>query len=289
MFRRASAVVLVVGLPMLAGCRAKPLADDQLSVDEEEWVLEVDAKFQRYDKARRGGLVDDQNTAKHELMRIAEEQRELLVKALRCNDWRGRMVAAATLGFGLKDDVIGLMVEALQDPDTLVRMHALYGIAVKASDQTPMPPLIAQLGDPDAEIRVVALGAISKVVRRNTDKGAMPRVVELLSDPDWRVRCQALTVIGAVARKDTITAVVEKGIRDENSEVRMYAVGALFNIHIDDVVNPLIGAMTDPDQRVADTAQRALETLSGQKFGSDPEKWQGWWTHRQDLGLGLEH
>ncbi|KAF0244654.1 MAG: hypothetical protein FD180_2321 [Planctomycetota bacterium] len=57
----------------------------------------------------------------------------------------------------------------------------------------------------------------------------------------------------------------------------------------EECIDPLVGALTDPDPRVADTANRSLEILTGQKFGKEPEKWAFWWKKRQELGMGLDH
>ena len=287
MHRALPAILAAVAL---LGCKKAQLAADQLSPDEEDWVLEVNDELVKYDESRMGGLVEDQTTAKHTLMRIADEQRERLTKALGCNDWRGRAVAAFALGFSTHDDVIGMLIDRLKtDTDTEVRKKALYGLAAHGSENTPVDPIIACLGDPDADIRVGALGTLTKILRTNNDHGALPRVLELLSDPDWRVRGQAAIVLARVARKDTVKAVVEKPLKDDAAIVRLHAVGALFAIAEPECIDPLIGALTDPDPRVCDTALSALERLSGQKFGKEPEKWMYWWKHRRELGMGLDY
>lgn len=285
--RRALSFLTLVAF--LGGCKATPIPGDQLTIDEEEFILAVNDDLVAYEKSRKAGLIEDQRTHQHRLTRTADERREVLVKALHCNDYKGRMVAAATLGFSANDDVLVLLIDALADSDSTVRHHALWGLAVHGSDQTPVNPIVAQLNDPDAEIRVNALGALSKVLRRGNDKGAMSAILERLGDADWRVRGQAVLAIAAVGRKDSIPILVEKPLKDDAAEVRLDAVGALFVIADPKSIDPLIGALVDADQRVADTAERALEQLTGQKFGKEPAKWQTWWTNRQALGMGLDH
>ncbi|MCC6737602.1 MAG: HEAT repeat domain-containing protein [Planctomycetia bacterium] len=286
--RRALPALLLAAAA--AGCKSTPLPPDQLSVEEEEWILQVSDELLSYEDSRAAGLEADQNDAKHRMQRIAMDQRELLVKAVHCNDWRARKIAGAALGFGEQDDVIGILVDVVKnDPDVEARKGALWGLAVHGSEQTPADPLVAVLSDPDAEMRRLALGTLSKVLRRNNDRGALPRVLELLVDPDWKVRGQAVLVLATVARKDTIKPITEKPLKDENPVVRLHAVGALQVISEEESVDPLIGALTDPDPRVSDTAQRSLEILTGQKFGKEPEKWDFWWKKRRELGMGLDH
>jgi HEAT repeat protein len=287
---RLALPVFLAAASALAGCKQTPLAPDQLSKDEEQWVLDVSDELQNYEEARKSGLLDDQRAAQHKLMRIAEDQREQVMKALQCNDWRARKIAAGALGFAQKDDVIQPLIDVLKnDADLEARKGALWGLAAHGSDQTPVDPLITCLGDPDNELRALALGTLSKVLRRNNDRGALPRVIELLGDADWTVRGQATLVLATVGRKDTIKTVTDKPLKDDNAIVRLHAVGSLLVIAEPECVEPLIGALTDADPRVADTAERALQILTGQKFGKEPEKWLFWWKKRRDLGMGLDH
>ncbi len=280
----------LLALAAFAGCKAADLAPDQLSTEEGDWIWKVSDELITYEDARTAGLEADQNDAKHRLIRIAEDQRELLMKAVHCNDWRARKVAAGALGFGERDDVLGVLIDVVKnDPDVEARKGALWGLGVHGSEQTPVDPIIAVLSDPDAELRLMAMGALSKCLRRNNDRGALPRVLELLADPDWKVRGQAALVLATVGRKDTIKPIIERPLKDENPIVRLHAVGALQVISEEESIDPLIGALTDPDPRVSDTAQRALEILTGQKFGKEPEKWDFWWKKRRELGMGLDH
>jgi hypothetical protein len=284
------ALPALLAILVLAGCKATPLPPDQLSTEEEDWMLQVSDEMWKYETARISGLEGDQSDAMHRLRRIAEEQRELLAKALHCNDWRARKIAAGALGFSEKDDVIGMLIDVVQnDPDVEARKGALWGLASKGSEQTPVESIVALLNDPDSETRLLGLGALAKVLRRNNDRGALPRVLEMLGDPDWKVRGQAALVLATVARRDTIKPITEKPLKDENATVRLNAVGALEVISHEDCVDPLIGALTDPDPRVSDTAERSLEILTGQKFAKDPEKWAFWWKKRKELGMGLDH
>ncbi|MCE9584618.1 MAG: HEAT repeat domain-containing protein [Planctomycetes bacterium] len=287
--RRALPIILAA-TAALAGCKKAELAPGELSVEQQEWVMAVSDELQNYEEARKAGLLEDQSTAKHKLMRIADDQREQVMNALQCNRWEARKIAAGALGFSGKDDVIQPLIDVVKnDADIEARKGALWGLSAHGSDQTPVDPIVVCLGDPDAELRAMALGTLSKVLRRNTDRGALPRVLELLTDADWTVRGQAALVLATVGRKDTIKILTDKTLKDDNPVVRLHAVGALLVISDAECIDPLIGGLTDADPRVADTAQRALEILTGQKFGKEPEKWLYWWKKRQELGMGLDH
>lgn len=281
--------LLSVLILAVSACKGPDRVAGELSEEEEEFMLEVNERLREYEDARKAGLVEDQRNAQHALQRIADERREVLDRAATCNHWGGRSVALAALGFSLKDDVLATLLKALKDPESQVRRSALWGLGAHGSDQTPVEAIAALLNDPDPELRLGALFALSKVLRRNRDKGVMPAVLEKLGDADWRVRGEAVMVLATVGRRDTIKPIVDKPLKDDAAEVRFRAVGALFAISEPECLDPLIAALTDPDPRVADSAQSALERLTGQKYGKDPSKWDVWWKKRQELGMGLDH
>lgn len=286
---RAFPLLPVLILLAVSGCKGPEPAPGELTEEEEEFVLEVNKRLEEYENARKAGLVEDQRNAQHALQRIADERREVLDRAATCNHWGGRSVALAALGFSLRDDVLATLLKALKDPEPHVRRSALWGLGAHGSDQTPVDQIVAFLADPDAELRLGALFALSKVLRRNRDKGVVPAVLERLGDADWRVRGEAVMVLATIGRRDTIKPIIDKPLKDDAAEVRFRAVGALFAISEADCLDPLIAALTDPDPRVADSAQSALERLTGQKYGKDPAKWDVWWKKRQELGMGLDH
>jgi HEAT repeat protein len=282
-------VLVLLMLLVLVGCKAAPPPAGTLTEEQEEFLFEVDKRMKEYDEARSSTLTGDQIDARHRMERIADERREMLEAGLQADDFRYRMIAIAALGFSKKDEVLGTLVRFLEDPDPVVREHTLWGIAVHASDRTPVEPILPFLKSDRPESRGFALYALTKILRRTADRGAMPAVLECLKDPDHRVRAQALLVLSVVQRTDTIAAVVEIGLKDEIGGVRWAAVAALTGIGGVDAVDPIIGALADPEPMVSEIALKSLRGMTGQDFGKDPAKWAGWWTKRRELGLGLEH
>lgn len=62
-----------------------------------------------------------------------------------------------------------------------------------------------------------------------------------------------------------------------NVRVRQRSARALGLIKDYHAVEPLIGALKDPDQGVRQEAAGALKNLTGKDFGQDQGQWQGWW------------
>jgi hypothetical protein len=42
-------------------------------------------------------------------------------------------------------------------------------------------------------------------------------------------------------------------------------------------VEPLIEALTDKKSAIQQDAAKALEKITGEDFGVNPDKWQAWW------------
>jgi HEAT repeat protein len=123
------------------------------------------------------------------------------------------------------------------------------------------------------------------------DKRAIPALRKALKDQSPYVRSIAVAALGelkaAKAYDDIVALTRDKGNKGSEkagtlncletvpADVACYALGALGD---ERAVPVLIELLPDRDLRVS--ALQALEVLTKQKLGNDPEKWRGWWKDR---------
>jgi HEAT repeat protein len=116
-------------------------------------------------------------------------------------------------------------------------------------EDTYVDPLLAMLGDADAESRRAAAAALAGY--RNS--GVVPRLRGVLLDESQPPvkRLAAIDALGMMTRREAVSVLVE--------------------------------ALRDPSGVVSQPALRALEQMTATSFGDDAARAQAWWTQRQNL------
>lgn len=170
--------------------------------------------------------------------------------------------------------------EFLAHKEVEVRRRAALTLG-KLGDGSGVPVMIADLAMASGRDRdnvIVALRILK-------DPRAIPTLRGALTDPSPYVRGIALGALGelkAVAAYDEIVALTTDKetkpdcLRILPGDMACYALGALGEKR---AVPVLIERMRDKD--LANQAQQALETLTKQKLGADPEAWTTWWKTQQ--------
>jgi HEAT repeat protein len=92
------------------------------------------------------------------------------------------------------------------------------------------------------------------------------------SGPQLSYLAEALT---KMQRPDT-TAIVDELLQDDRPLVRRQAADVLSYSKDPASIDVLISTLGDTDAGVRATAAASLETITGQKLGQDPAKWQAW-------------
>ena len=177
--------------------------------------------------------------------------------------------------------------ESLKSEEVEIRRRAALTLG-KLGDKSGVPAMVEALATATGHDRdnvVVALRILK-------DGRAIPALTKALKDPSPYVRSIAVAALGELKATKAFGEIValtkDKG--DKAAEKKdgalncfpispassaCYALGALGDPR---AVPVLIELLTDKD--LQQSALQALEALTKQKLGNDPEKWKTWWkTH----------
>jgi len=135
--------------------------------------------------------------------------------------------------------------------------------------QPAVEPLIAHLRSTDAENRALAAQILGKI----GDARAVKPLTNALNDSNRDVQlCSAFALLklGDSQKIDLLIA----ALRDPDGHTRWHAARLLGQAGDSRAIRPLIASLKESN---ASNVQEALEELTGEKFGSDAEKWLEWW------------
>jgi len=117
------------------------------------------------------------------------------------------------------------------------------------------------------------------------DKRAVPTLTQILENRGAvKEAARALVKLGSspVSQLMAILRGAKSGVSSRTEAA--VALGEIKDIRS---VPPLIATLADKDQSVRKAAGKALESITGQKFGDDRDQWRAWWTkNRQRLKTG---
>jgi hypothetical protein len=98
-------------------------------------------------------------------------------------------------------------------------------------------------------------------------------LIGLLKDDTGFVRWEAAKGLQKIHHKDAIGPLMQTMADDEDSDVRLAAAAALGQYPTKRVFNALVGALTDHNFGVVQTAVVSLSQLTGQELGTDGVPW----------------
>lgn len=112
-----------------------------------------------------------------------------------------------------------------------------------------------------------------------------------LESGNWKVRIMALRgLLAAVDKPEhrrTLLSEAEQLLEDDRWRVRAATVDVLVRLWHPDVIPLLITGLEEAEGRLTVDYTRALQTLSGQPYGSNPLSWKSWWEkNREQIRLG---
>jgi HEAT repeat protein len=248
------------------------LADDLNQVPE--------AYRRRAEQIRTGG-----ERARAEGVAAAESRRGLAPherwRGRTLADWQGdlrdsaprtRAMALAAVAFFGAAGLPG-MVEALRDPDPLVRVSAARAIGqVGPGAADAVPALSVALRDGDPRVRFDVAVALGRVGPAGAD--AAPALARALGDPAGEVRVGAAMGLGGLGggAREAVPALVQ-ALRDGNAVLRMSAASALGGIGSDAraAVPALRTALGDNNTSVRTSAASALGNIGSAAREAIPE------------------
>ena len=106
--------------------------------------------------------------------------------------------------------------------------------------------------------------------------GIEPLANVLKTSPDEKVRANAAYGLGEARGADAERVLSGALRQDQSARVRKAAAVSLAMLKASTAVDGLIAALGDPDKGVREEAGRALEAISGMRYGTDAAKWSAW-------------
>ncbi len=100
-----------------------------------------------------------------------------------------------------------------------------------------------------------------------------PTLIALLKDDTSFVRWEAAKALQKIHHEDAVGPLMQTLANDEDADVRLAAVAALGQYPTKPVFNALVGALTDHNFGVIQTAAQSLSLLTGQDLGTDGVPW----------------
>lgn len=237
--------------------RERVLADPALGrfvVDN--LVREMVASYDRSRLARSGERAGPFERAQAELVVLAPLSTPVLVELV-----------------GVRDGIVSFL-----GADLLARIGA-----------PALHPLLAKLGDPQAEVRRRAAELFARLPR-GASSAEEAQVGEALaklvrSDSAWIVRAQAARTLGARGARDAhkgfAAGVLTRALSDTDAAVVESAASALRELAEPRAVPLLVDALERSlaagDLAAARAAQESLRSLTGYKRDLLPQEWRRWW------------
>jgi HEAT repeat protein len=202
---------------------------------------------------------------------------EPLLNELMNQDLAVRGNVAFALGLiGDSRAVIPLII-ALKDRDSHVRENAATALG-KIRDQRAGEHLISVLKeDTNTFVRREAAKALGEI--KNSD--SMEGLIAALRDEDVGVAEQAAEALGKIKDPRAVKPLIIL-LKDKHSFVRGIVVKALGEMSDPCAIEPLITVLKDQNSVNRYWAREALEKITGENFGDDPEKWQQWWGQNRE-------
>jgi hypothetical protein len=113
---------------------------------------------------------------------------------------------------------------------------------------------------------------------------SLPHLVKALGDKDDRVVTAAATALGRLEEEAALEPLLDL-LGKKAWLVRAAAIEALGELGAKGAVGPLIEQIEKEEGRLREDCAKALERLTGQKFGQSVDLWKKWWKeHAHEYG-----
>ena len=209
----------------------------------------------------------------------APTKARVLKEALSWRDPVARAEVARTFAVWVEGEGRTGLLRLMGDAVPAVRFEAARRLG-EDGDAAAGAALVRATADPDPLVRA---GAYDALTSRRGIKRAVPVDVPWaagLKDRDARVRISALEgSVAAASRSEGFEAAVfavQHGLDDAVWSVRLVAAESAGTVRDRRVLAPLVAALRDPRERVAQAAGAALVELTGIPFDVDVARWTAW-------------
>ncbi|MBC8414770.1 HEAT repeat domain-containing protein [bacterium] len=163
------------------------------------------------------------------------------------------------------------LVAALEDEHGTVRAAAAKVLSITDPPYS-LDNFVSLLEDQDAHVRKEAV----LILKNANDKKYYHHLTRALNDQSDEVLLAALSAQSIMKVPEAMDDVINF-LNHANEEVRIQAAYTLYFMDDKRAVDALIASLEDENTLVRIRAEHALESITGQKFRSDAEKWQKWW------------
>ncbi len=179
---------------------------------------------------------------------------------------------------GIKPDVYRLLEEMKSDDAGYGRFSIAVRISEIAENEI-VPLLIDLLEDKDPRIREAAVVALGGKPRKATAEALLPVLKALKTETDekakeWMIRrLVTITPLSEKADRDMAIDMLIEILQGENRVLQGAAAESLGWIKDERAIPSLIDALSDN----AFDAHNALISITGKRFGRNPEEWRKWY------------
>lgn len=126
----------------------------------------------------------------------------------------------------------------------------------------------------------------AEILTADAQADPAPILLALKRERDPGVRAALLIAASRLEKARSAGATVAPFLKDRSERVRIAAARALERMHVVEGVEPLIKQMATETGLAKAVMARALESMTGQKFGTHPENWLKWWAGQSGKLLG---
>ena len=152
--------------------------------------------------------------------------------------------AASSVLASIADErVLIPLIDALQNRDWIVRMHAAKGLG-RIKDARAIEPLIPLLQDKVKAVRQEVTIALAEI-----GDSALPSLVEALKHPEWLVRLHAVEALAKSGSPDAVEPLLWVLFNDQDQAVREDVVRALGQLRDGRAMEFLVTVMNEPGLR----------------------------------------
>lgn len=176
-------------------------------------------------------------------------------------------------------------IEALYLSNIVDRGNATMRLGRMGEKAAPaIPFLIGLLHDVKVELVTTSSGLTTMVGQAQVASDALAEIgkpairplADALKHENPTVVRFAARALGLMRDMDAVK-VLMAALNSQNADLRSAASSGLQESKNVRVIEPLLASLQDKSPTIRGDAVAALEAISGQKFGQDPEKWQEWW------------
>ena len=166
--------------------------------------------------------------------------------------------------------------QQLLSPDADLRRDGVYMLAKGDATDWPVTPKILSTmakGDPDAQVRAVAVSVLAKI----DDDSYLQEVLPIATkDSSSLVRMECVNILAGQTNDQGLEILLKMLRDDDDSNIRTHAAQALKNYRQQKALRALLAGLADEQFSVSYQSRDSLREITGKDFGYNQASWQNW-------------